>query len=230
MTLSNVITKDKLGDAKRWSMPGVDAAKAPQRDLNVKDYIEGLAALGGKLPTSRDLEKLQQQAYTEGYQAGHAEGLQAAELEIQQSIEWLRNTLKALESPMQDFDQNVKQELAQLAIAIAKQVIKAEIKQNPEDIVSIVNEAIDAVPPGSNRLHIHLNPADVAKAQEHLQQKNATTAWDFVADAAITRGGCKVFGDTACVDCTLEVRIAKIAAKFLDIAEEDNNAVGQLSV
>jgi flagellar assembly protein FliH len=185
-------------------------------------------------PTARDLEQLQKQAYEEGFEEGkkagfefgHREGLTQAKRDIQHYTSHLDALLTYFEQPLRELDNQVEKELLSLVIAIVKQLLRREVKSDPNLIVGVVREALSVLPVSSNKVRLLLHPEDAELIREVYALGDNEVGWSLVEDPVINRGGCKVVTETSQIDGTLESRLTALIAPLLAGARavDDGNA------
>ncbi len=188
--------------------------------------VEGRDAFNSIQPmTAEKLEAIHKQAHQEGFEQGHKEGLAAAQKEITAQLQRLKQILNALAEPLQAADDQVEQELIALAMAVARQIIRREIEQDPEQIIVVVREAMAELPSSARNIRIHLHPDDAALVRETLSTEEDDTApWKIVEDMVLTRGGCRVESDTSRIDASLEKRLNAILTELLGGSRVDDDA------
>ncbi|NOT85320.1 MAG: flagellar assembly protein FliH [Methylococcaceae bacterium] len=193
--------------------------------------------------TVDEIERMQQQAYdeafaqglqegvakgladgaiegiAEGRVQGHAEGLQQGLVEAQaqqrlQAEEFI-NLMASLSEPFKQLDEAVEKQLVTLAIAIARQLVRREIKQNPGEIMAVVRAAVAVLPVAVQKLTLYLHPVDAELVKDSLALTETMTSWHIVEDPLLTQGGCKVTTDVSLVDATIEKRLASVIAMVL---------------
>jgi len=101
-----------------------------------------------------------------------------------------------------------------LTIAIARQLIRREIKASPGEIVAVAREAMRTLPLSSRNIRLHLHPEDAALVTEAMGRPMQQGAWEIVEDPALTRGGCEVETDDSRVDATVERRLAQVISNI----------------
>ncbi|MES9850382.1 MAG: flagellar assembly protein FliH [Candidatus Thiodiazotropha sp. L084R] len=174
-------------------------------------------------PTAHELEVIQQQAYDEGFEKGkqegfefgHKEGLQQAHQDLQHYTSQLDRLLETFVRPLRNLDNQVEKELLALVIAIVKQLVRREVKSDPNLIVGVVREALSVLPVSSRNVRLLLHPEDAVLIREVYALGDAEVGWDLIEDPVINRGGCKVVTDTSQVDATLESRLTSLIAPLL---------------
>ncbi len=192
-----------------WQIPEVGAGE--QRGTRVA----GLPTVGG-------LERLQKQAYEEGYARGREEGRAAGREEVAARAARLDALLGTLARPFEELDEQVEQELVRLALAIAQQLVRREVKADPGQIVAIVRDALAALPVSARGVRLHLHPEDAQLVREVLSLGDAQRPWQIVEDPVLARGGCRVVSESSHIDASLEARLAALAAAVLGGEREDD--------
>jgi flagellar assembly protein FliH len=154
-------------------------------------------------PTEEELAAIREEAriagYGAGYAAGHAEGQadaialakEATELELAP----LRLIAGNFSSALQDADQLISADILELALQLAKGMLKQALRVKPELILPIVREAIEYLPVLQQPALLMLNPEDAKTVREGIGEELDKGGWRVIDDALIERGGCKI--DTA---------------------------------
>lgn len=166
---------------------------------------------GAATPMTVDrLEALQQSAYEEAY----AQGFEAGRTEGRQSLADLAQTLnqclESLAEPFRELDDEVEQALVALAVRVARQIIRRELKTDPGQIVGVVREAIELLPVAARNIEVHLHPDDAALVRTAFGEAGTNLIRALVEDPVITRGGLRVVTDTSRVDARVEKRLESI--------------------
>lgn len=169
--------------------------------------------------TAVELEEIQETARKEaaeaGYQDGLAKGLKAGEASVRRSVEQLQQLMGTLSEPLEQLDERIENELAELAIQIARQLIRRELKLDPGQVIAVVREAISALPSSSQNVTLHLHPEDAELVRSALAIDAVETRWKIMEDPTMTRGGCQVISDTSRIDASIENRLTTVIAKAL---------------
>ena len=219
MSSSKVISGDELTNAAyhRWELPNM------QSPHGAKGRVEEVPAGQVRPLTAEQLEQIQQTAYREGYELGRKEGRAAGQQEINTAVARLGQVINAFTEPLQDVDARVEEELVALALAIARQIIRREIKSDPGQVVAVVREALAALPSASRRVQISLNPEDARLVREALTSGAGEEAnWRIIEEPMLTRGGCRIAAEHSQIDATVEKRMAVIAAQLLGGERRDD--------
>jgi len=184
----------------RWDLPSVSGTPVQLRRQQGKTVAE--------------LEEVENRAYQEAYEKGHAAGLAAARVESQKSIDQLKaqavrfeQVIESLAEPLKDVDAQVEQQLLSLSMLIARQLVRRELMIDPAQVIAIIRETVALLPAAARDVRVHLHPEDAAVVRERLAAPAADRAWSIVEDPVMTRGGCRVSTETANIDARLETRI-----------------------
>ncbi|PKM12309.1 MAG: flagellar assembly protein FliH [Gammaproteobacteria bacterium HGW-Gammaproteobacteria-3] len=231
LSKSGGFSDDELEALSLWDMP----------DVSDDEDVEKRKAGQAKSPvlTVSEIEAMQQQAYDEAYAKGQAEGYEKgvgqgheeglekgyqeglkkgydenAQL-LQAQAAQLASVLETLSEPLKTLDDAVEKELVDLAIAIARQLLRREIKLDPGQIVAAVREAVSIMPLATQKIRLSLHPDDAELVRSVFTLDETAAAWSIKEDPLISRGGCKVDADNSHVDATLETRLAAVIAQVL---------------
>lgn len=185
-----------------------------------------LPALGGQvLPGRRRPEHLtaiEREAWEQGHVQGREAGLVAAQQEARAAaaeadrrVQQLQSILDLMARPLADLDQQVQRQLASLAAAIARQIIRRELKTQPDEIVAVVRETVGLLPIVARQVRVHLHPEDAELVRSRLASASGERAWSIVEDPMLSRGGCRVTSETSSIDAQLEQRLGAAIAAML---------------
>lgn len=198
-SLSRIIRGEEASDCQAWSLPEVQSG----------------AASRNRPVTARQLEEIQQQARQEGFQQGLQEGRDRGREELLNSVRCLEQILKTLDKPLEELDDSVEQQLAQLAMLVARQLVRRELKTDPEQVVGIVREALALLPVAARDVQLALNPEDAGIVRDALSLHEGEQAIRIVEDPVQSRGGCRVVTRTSQIDATIETRLNSVIAGVL---------------
>lgn len=178
-------------------------------------------------------EKVQQEAHdkgraagyqagqTQGYNDGHAEGLaegrRRAEAELQERIqaaaEPLGELAGAFSAALSELDEQISQDLVDLALATGHQLAGEAIAEQPEQVLTLIRSLLHTDPPLIGHQRLWLNPSDRDLVAEHLREELDAAGWTLQPDDQISRGGCRVTSANGELDATWESRWAAVKAQ-----------------
>jgi len=179
--------------------------------------------------TLSELEDLERIAWDEAHAKGYAAGLAAGQDEIRQRLAEVKNlesVFAALARPLEQLDLEVEEQLTALVCAIAKQVIRRELRIDPAQIIAVVRDTVSLLPLSQRNIRVHLHPQDAALVRERLAEPQTQQAWSIVEDPMMSRGGCRVSTDTAQIDARFETRIAAVLSHLMGDERADSQREG----
>ncbi len=181
----------------------IEEAEAEQEEAPCEPVID-----------EEELERIRQQAYEEGLALGKREGIEAARPLVERNLALLGRICHTLEAPLEQLDETVEEELLRFVVAIARQIVRRELKIDPGQIVALIREALALLPGDALHTTIHLHPDDAAFVRGALKLEGNRNI-ELREDPTLARGGCRVETESSQIDATLESRIAEIAARVL---------------
>ena len=207
MAEPNILTGDFAVAAQVWSAPSIEGASpvGARRRRTVGDIVAQEEALF-------DMAKAD----------GRAEGLALAKAEIDARLRRLdaqarlfEASMAALSRPLALLDTDMQQKLAELSLAIARQLLRRELKTDPTQVIAVVRETVALLPAAARDVRVTLHPEDAALLRERLATPQAQGAWTIHEDPVMSRGGCRVTAEAAQIDARLETRLASVMAAML---------------
>jgi flagellar assembly protein FliH len=188
---SRFIRKEDLSAFQRWEMGGI-GEQAPRLDPDVR------------LPTAGEVQAMQDEAILEGYNAGLAQTqAQAAQLAA---------VLQNIDSARQGMQERLAEEILELALDVASQIVRAALKARPELILPLVREAVQALPAVQGEPMLVLHPADADLVREQLAEELERGRWRIATDPGLPAGGCRIDSAGGDVDATLGKRWSRVMA------------------
>jgi len=167
------------------------------------------------LPTADQIEAMHREAREEGFSQGLKEGLEAARAQLEARFEQLDAMMDCLSRPLAELDARVEDELVLLSLAIAKQLIRRELKTDPGHVVGVIRAAVARLPVSDNRVVIELHPEDAALVRDVLNlDEEGESGWRIREVPTLTRGGCRIDNGESHIDATVETRINQIVASL----------------
>ncbi len=155
----------------------------------------------------------------EGLAEGEKRGFEVANSKMQGLIQALHQALEQVQSLRSQIVRELENEAAELALAIARKVIRREAATDHEIVKTVVRKALQQCEhPG--RIKIKLNPTDLEAAEEAGSGFSDLTAnlkeVQVEADASITAGGCLIETDCGAIDARIEQQLQVVEDSFHD--------------
>ncbi|MCO5355589.1 flagellar assembly protein FliH [Acidovorax kalamii] len=212
---SRFIPSEEVGDFKQWKFSAVDGS----------DLVEPTPEPVAEIPVEVDEAELQaqqallqQQACDDAYAEGFAQGQAQTALEWQrrmddyiaqqgqEAAQRLQAVLQTLDASLIDMQQQMAQQLLELACDIARQVVRQELSVNPNALQPVVREAVGMLVTEGRPATVRLNPIDMEAMAQPLREELDGPGVQWMADAAVPAGGCLVESAGTVVDGSLDKR------------------------
>ena len=170
-------------------------------------------------PTEEELaairEQARQQAYDEGFKAGRDEGMAQAldeqRASTEQALAPIRQIADNFSEALREADQAISNEVLELALHLARGMLKTALRVKPELILPVVREAIEYLPVLQQPALLILNPEDAAVVRESIAEELDKGGWRVIDDPTIERGGCKVDTASNQIDATVQSRWQRLS-------------------
>ncbi|MQA42847.1 flagellar assembly protein FliH [Rugamonas aquatica] len=166
-------------------------------------------------PTVEELEAIREEArqdgYQEGHAAGHADAIEAGKLVTAEELEHVRAIAANFTSSLHDADQLIANDVLELALQLAKGMLKNALQVKPELILPIVRDAIEYLPVLQQPALLVLHPDDAAVVRAGIGEELDKGGWRVVEDPQVGRGGCKVDTASNQIDATAAARWQRLS-------------------
>jgi len=224
--MAGVIPKNKLGGYQRWSIGSLDAKPVPHGRPSIDTsqasatapsappgQIETPAAVQG-LMTAEEIERIHDEARTNGYSLGYREGLeagqQAAATAATEATAQFAELVGNLQVSLAHIDQHVAEQVLGVALEVATQVLRGAINTRPELLLPVIREALSALPLHHAHVVVRMNPADSPLIRQQIGEQLSQTGVQIVDDPEISPGGCQLLAGASEVDATIETRWRRV--------------------
>ena len=202
--------KDQV-NAEKWQAPimQVDPNRVVRSHLVESNF--GHAA--SSIPTADEIEQWRQDAETEGY----ADGLKKADAEMATHKQRLQNLVDFFEHPLQALNEEIEQQLTQVAVTLAQQLVRRELRIEPGEIIGLIRDSVKLLPGYTRNISIMIHPDDakLVRSALSIEADDEEKSWRLVEDPMVTRGGCEIKSESSTINATLENRLSALAASVL---------------
>jgi flagellar assembly protein FliH len=223
------------GDVRQWVPPDLGGSRpAKSRSDRVPQDVPAATAA---VPTLEEIEAIQKQAYDEGYEQGkkegfdfgHRESVEQSRKDIAAKLAKLDALLAVLDGPFKELDDQVEQELLTLVVAMVRQLVRREVRTDPNQIIGVMREAMAILPLNARDIRVMLHPEDAEIVRELYTVTDTDLAWKIQEDPVLQRGGCRIVTETSQVDATLESRLHNLIAPLIGgLRSEDQDVEDEL--
>ena len=87
-----------------------------------------------------------------------------------------------LATPVENLDEQVVDELVQLAMMVASHMIRRELRTAPGEVVATVKDALNLLPAASGNVRLELHPEDAETIRKAFVGDEAERPWRIVED------------------------------------------------
>ncbi|MDX6020098.1 flagellar assembly protein FliH [Scandinavium sp. V105_16] len=143
--------------------------------------------------------------FDEGVRKGRSEGKVQARQQFLDAAHPLDNIIASMESFMANYEQRRREELLQLVEKVTRQVIRCELTLHPTQILTLVEEALSALPQQPEQVKVLLNSDEHRRISEAEPDK--AVYWGLTADPDLPPGECRVVTNTTEMDVGCQHRL-----------------------
>lgn len=141
----------------------------------------------------------------DGRSIGREEGRQQGRQAFEAAARPLERLIETFDRFHREYQQARREELLELVQKVAKQVIRCELTLHPTQLLTLAEEALNAMPGDQDDVRIHLNPEECARIRELAPERAA--AWRLVPDDKLALGECRVLTAQAEADIGCQQRL-----------------------
>lgn len=203
--MSNTIPKEKQTAYQRWEM----ASFGDTRPSSAARQTQTVAGLAEQIGAAR--EEARQAGYAAGLAEGRAQGLQEGRAQAMQEKMRMQQVAAAFATEIANANELMAENLLDLALDLAKAMLKTALQVKPELILPIVDEAIHYLPSVQQPALLYLHPEDAALVKSMMGDELAVAGWRVVEEQ-MQRGGCRVETASNQIDASMETRWQRLVS------------------
>ena len=200
---SCVIRKEDQPTYQPWEMDNFNA------DFRSVTSVDCAAVT---LPTIEQISAIQEQARQEGYLAGHAEGVAAGHEHAALEAARLLHLAETFSTETAKADEIISQHVLDLALDLARALVKSALTLRPELVIPIVKEAVRYLPVLHPPALLYLNPDDAVLVKDKIGDELTKMGWLLTDDSQLEPGGCRVETANNQIDASLPTRWQRLLA------------------
>lgn len=150
--------------------------------------------------------------YDEGHAAGYADGLAIGRSNAAAELEHLQSLAVTFGNALAQADETIAADVLELALHLAKGMLRSALEVKPELIIPLVREAIGYLPVLQQPALLQLHPLDAELVRNAMGDELDKGGWRLVEDAQLARGGCKIDTASNQIDASAPSRWARLTA------------------
>jgi flagellar assembly protein FliH len=147
----------------------------------------------------------------QAWQMGYTHGLAQAHAEMAPAMKRLATLAANAAVEHDDSLRNLDEEILALTLAVARAVLRQEVRTSPDSIAGTVRAALQEMTLATS-VHFHVHPDDLDTLQSHLPALSLppTVHATVLADPTVSRGGCLIESGACRVDGTIEKQLDRV--------------------
>jgi flagellar assembly protein FliH len=200
------IPAEELSHFAAWRPSSIESAGQPRH----AEPAEPAPAAPSATDWLAEVARARREGSQEGYQNGYRDGLVALESFKQslamQSTTQLATMMKNIEAEFDALQPQLAQTVAQVALELARQVLKSELVGRPEVVGEVATQALAAMLFSAKHITLAVHPQDVALVQAAAADALTAREARVVANAALARGDVMVHSDIGTIDARIATR------------------------
>ena len=157
----------------------------------------------------------------EAHRRGIEEGMAEAETRWRAPFEQLEDQIEVFGREREEFFRAAEPELAKLAVEIARKILKKELAQDSEAVLSVVRSALTRV--RDREVRVRVNPSDLecvrGARESFLGDESGAADLEISPDRRVGVGGCIIETPSGNLDCRIETQLDLIAAALESLPE-----------
>lgn len=223
--------------AKRHRFPDLHETGSSEQENDWQNYQQAFEEgyqegerQGREQGVATGLEEGRSAGYQDGLKSGQQEGIAQGRQSIDGQFNEIIAPLAALKSLLEEgYSEQIRGQqdfILDLVRRVSQQVIRCELALQPQQVLKLVEETLNALPDDRADVKIHLEPSTVVKLKELGEDK--IRGWKLISDADITAGSCRIVSDKSDADASVETRLnacmeqveAKLSQVTPDVTEK----------
>jgi flagellar assembly protein FliH len=168
------------------------------------------------------LAALEREAFAKGFAQGELAGAEAAGQRGEMMLHRLTQTLEELTQVRAQMIYQTERQMVQLALGVARRVVQREVSLNPDLLIAMARVAMERLGETA-QVKVRLHPDDYEAAGAARVAQLAGSNVMILADAHLSRGGCRIESDMGILDAGVDAQLQEIARALLG---EDESGQG----
>lgn len=172
---------------------------------------EGLEAVPAPDPVEAEKRRIEE-AFEAAREQGYSSGLAQAKDEARSQAGRFKSLTESYSAAIDSLDFRLSDQVLNLALDVARQVVAGELAARPERILDVVNLALRQMVETTREARLLLNPEDAEIIRPLLNEALDKSRLRIVEDVRIVRGGCLIETPQGDLDATLQARWRQVVA------------------
>ena len=193
------IPREQLSSVLPWQMAALDPQRSKRKTGLIDEVAEREQAMLA-VNLARD------EGFRHGLEVGYGQGHAAGEVRALRHNQQFSQIMSGLEGALAALDETVAEDLIELALGLARQVVCTHIHTRPDAIVPVVREALNGVIAIARHPRLMMHPDDAEAIKREMADELAAHNCHVVPDARMVKGGVRIEDASFDLDATLPTR------------------------
>lgn len=222
-TYARFIPREELGSAVAWVPDSLDAQRRKEASAaaaQAEPAPPPVDPAAVRAARQAQLQARLAEVFEQGRQLGRDETTQAMRAEAREALDAFRRQqasevgapvaalLAQFQQGLDGLEHALARRLAGIAMQMARQVVRHELKTSASLVVEVTQEALAEVLLSARHITVKVHPEDLALIADGCADAVEARGAKLVADTHIERGGCLVESDLGVVDARMSTRWA----------------------
>ena len=153
--------------------------------------------------------EVSEQARKEGHEAGHSQGIAAAESEMEEMLATMRGLIDMARLERHKIVEGAEPEIVKLAMGVAERILHKAVEVDREVVVAITKAAIGELVDRES-ITVRVNPIDLERMKQHRDSMLAlgeTKHMRVIEDQRVDPGGVVVETDAGTLDAKISTQV-----------------------
>jgi len=193
----------KAEDIDLFDLDNIDFKQRNERRKG--DRRRGFRRIDDRNLISRAREEadaIRENAAKDGYQAG----LDMAKEDLQM----LKDSLETFYGARQQIYDAIAPDILEISLDIAKKIIKKEVSENPDIVLSNIKEILSGLSKDEEKLILKVNPAQAPMLRQQVPEMVSSAGLEakvvIIPDENMMEGGCLLTTTNGVIDATIETQ------------------------
>lgn len=216
-----IISQNDVSTPKKSQAELDDFEKIDISSIDFKERIErrrGDRRRGYRRIDERSLVSRAQQEAHGIKELAAKEGYKSGLKKAQEEIEEIKSVLTEFLSSKDDMYNEFYPHITELALAIAKKIIKKEVELSDDVLKNVVIEAMSELNPDTQKVEIKVNSKDVEFAKfslpEIIEEKGTSVKVTVTSDDTVEQGSCILIANNGVIDASFSTQLAVLQNAF----------------
>jgi flagellar assembly protein FliH len=157
-----------------------------------------------------EIKKVKEESFNEGFKAGKEEALKERDSEITNGLEQISKSIITLEESAKSYEkalEEIKEDLVNAALDIAKEVVNTELKESSTKIAFMLSKELIKELQSASKITLKVNPKNHGEISKRVGSLKHV---EVISDSAVSEGGVIALSDVGNIDAQISKRFQRV--------------------